>query len=194
MRGLYYLGLAYVSLSAAAAMIGRSSTNSVHHPKVVAMPEVAVNAGSANGWFQAIRPYCNPVEVETRHQWMPAPATDLGIGYSAACYALAGKIDRAREIINKLPAAERWKGAGIVFNVAHPVADAGDDLSAGPIMELVVEYWPNHYMALYHAGISTYSLGQPGKASGYLTDFLEVYEFDDGWRRNASDVLSRIEE
>ena len=27
----------------------------------------------------------------------------------------AGRIDRAREIINKLPAPEQWKGAGIVF-------------------------------------------------------------------------------
>ena len=55
-----------------------------------------------------------------------------------------------------------------MFEIGHPVADAGDDKSAGPIMELVVEFCPNHYMALYHAGASEFALGQGELARQHL--------------------------
>jgi thioredoxin-like negative regulator of GroEL len=134
------------------------------------------------------------VEVEAWHQWSPPPSTDQGAGYSAACYALAGKIDRARELILTVPQEDQWRAAGIVFNVAHPVADAGDDQSAGPIMELVLESWPNHYMALYHAGMSSYTLGERERARTHLQEFLRHYNQNDGWRSNALTVLGYLEE
>jgi thioredoxin-like negative regulator of GroEL len=111
----------------------------------------------------------------------------------AACYALAGKIDAARALISELPAGDRGRAAGIVFQVGHPVADAGDDESAGPMMELVLEFWPQNYMARYHAGMSAYILGQPGRAAAHLARFLEDYHQNDGWTRNAQTVLSRLE-
>ena len=80
-----------------------------------------------------------------------------------------------------------------MFQIGHPVADAGDDDSAGPIMRLVVKYQPRAYMALYHSGISSYNLGDVDLARDHLTRFLELYERDDGWRRNGLDVLARIE-
>lgn len=49
-----------------------------------------------------------------------------------------------------MPKKQQEKAAGIVFRIGHPVADAGDDESAGPIMNLVVKYQPWNYMALYH--------------------------------------------
>src|SRR5438105_15882903 len=119
----------------------------------------------------------------------PPPKTVAGAGYQAACYALAGHIDDARRVIDQLAADDRPRAAGIVFEVGHPVADAGDDRSAGPIMELVLEYWPNNYMALYHAGMSEYSLGQPELSRTHLRSFLDLYHENDGWRRNALEVL-----
>ena len=116
-----------------------------------------------------------------------------GAGYSAACYALAGKIDRAREVIDKLDRGDRANAAGIVFAIGHPVADAGDDQSAGPIMRLVVTYQPDNYMALYHAGMSEYILGQMDFARTHLKQFIELYKADDGWRNNAIDVLRRLD-
>jgi len=148
--------------------------------------------GSAAEWFAAMKPYCNAVEVEIQQQRHPAPHSLEGTGFSAACYALAGKIDSARVSIDRLPAGERPRAAGIVFEIGHPVADAGDDRSAGPIMELVLEYWPNNYMALYHAGMSEYSLGQPELSRTHLRSFLQLYTQDDGWRRNALEVLGRL--
>ena len=68
-----------------------------------------------------------------------------------------------------------------------------DDRSAGPIMELVVDYMPTHYMALYHAGMAEYMLGQYPIARKNLQSFLEIYKQEDGWRSNAIDVLKRIE-
>ena len=95
-------------------------------------------------------------------------------------------------MIDRIAVGDRYRAAGIVFDVAHPVADAGDDRSAGPIMELVVEYWPNHYMALYHAGMSEYALEQPALARTHLQAFLSYYNQNDGWTRNARDVLARL--
>jgi tetratricopeptide (TPR) repeat protein len=148
--------------------------------------------GTAEEWYTAIKPFCNAVEVDVSQRQHPAPQTTEGQGYSAACYALAGRIDVARAVIERLPQEDRYRAAGIVFDVGHPVADAGDDRAAGPIMELVLEYWPNQYMALYHAGMSEYTLGQYHLARSHLDAFLAIYHQDDGWTRNARDVLARL--
>ena len=115
-----------------------------------------------------------------------------GTGYAAACFALAGRIESGRSLIAALDPADRWKAAAIVFDIGHPIADLGDDRSAGPIMSLVVEFWPQHYMALYHAGMANYAIGETRLARQQLEQFLELYQSADGWRSNASEVLGRI--
>ncbi|MEO8139755.1 MAG: hypothetical protein ABI742_08920 [Gemmatimonadota bacterium] len=185
-RRLAYLGIAYVMVLVALLAF---------HPTKAAAPQHApapLPAGTPGEWFARIRPSCNSVEVDLAQGRDPAPAGLEGTGYAAACFALAGKVDRARELINRLDAADRYHAVEVVFEVAHPVADAGDDKAAGPIMEMVIEYWPNHYMALYHAGMSEYTLGQPDLARKNLTAFLGIYKENDGWRQNAIVVLQRL--
>jgi hypothetical protein len=148
----------------------------------------------AAAWFSYVRQFCNSVEVDTRMRLNPAPATPEGAMHEAACYALAGRIERAREVIQGLDADLRYKAAGVVFEAGHPAADAGDDVAAGPLMELVVEFWPNHYMALYHAGASRYELGDFEAARGYLDSFMIEYAIEDGWRTSARGMLERIAE
>ena len=147
---------------------------------------------TAGEWFRRARPYCNAVEVRVLQRQTAPPANAAGAGYHAACFALAGQIDEARKIIDSLAPNERYLAAGIVFDVGHPVADAGDDRSAAPIMELVIDYWPNHYMALYHAGMAEYMLGQHDLAKKNLTQFLALYHENDGWRSNGLTVLARL--
>jgi hypothetical protein len=191
MRFLYTLGLCYIALCGALLWRGRevapppSGTGPSHQTPVEAV-------GTGAEWFQRIKPYCNSVEVETQLRYQPPPDGMEGSGYSAACLALAGKIDKARDRIVALPASERAAAVGIVFEIGHPVADAGDDKSAGPIMELVVEFWPNHYMALYHAGASEFILGQADLARKNLEAFLDNYHEDDGWRSNALEMLHKL--
>ena len=144
---------------------------------------------SATEWFEQIRGYCNPVEVVTRVRWQPAPQTEDGLMFEAACFALAGKVDRARAAVMQLPADRRYHAAGVSFNVGHPAADGGDELAAGPLMELVVEFWPNHYMALYHAGAAAHERGDRLVARGYLERFLQEYAVEDGWRSSAQQML-----
>lgn len=189
-RPLYLVGFGYLAICGAVVLRHRAASWRGGEP-AHASP-VASFGGSAGEWFAAIKPYCNAVEVELAQRQHPPPSNLEGQGLSAACYALGGKIDRARGIISELSEADRYRAAGIVFNVAHPVADAGDDRSAGPIMELVVEFWPNHYMALYHAGMSEYALGQLALARKHLESFLTYYHENDGWTRNARDVLARL--
>lgn len=154
-------------------------------------PAAGIGAADAGEWFRRVKPYCNSVEIGFV-RGIPAPEGAAGSGYEAACFALAGRIDDSRRIIDRLRASERAHAAGIVFEVGHPIADAGDDRAAGPIMELVVDYWPNHYMALYHAGMAEYMLGQSALAQKNLEQFRRIYTVNDGWRRNADDVLRRL--
>ena len=144
-------------------------------------------------WYQQIKPHCNSVEVVTAMKSSAPPQTTEGIGYAAACYALAGKIEEADLLIQSLPAQEQQQAASIVFGIGHPVADAGDDQSAGPIMNLVIKYQPGNYMALYHAGMSSYILGDLEISKRHLQKFLEIYQRNDGWRQNAITVLNRME-
>jgi hypothetical protein len=187
-RALYFAGLGYLAICGAVVLRPRTSSP----PPRASHATTAIFQGSGQEWFTAIKPLCNTVEVAIAQRDRPAPATLDGQGFSAACYALAGKIAEARSVIGHLPPARRAYAAGIVFEVAHPVADAGDNRSAGPIMELVVEYWPNHYMALYHAGMAEYALGQYVLARTHLRSFLHYYDQNDGWTQSAQDALARL--
>jgi hypothetical protein len=158
----------------------------------VAIIEPAVAPLDPTGWFAGVRQFCNPVEVETRMRLDPAPPTPEGAMHEAACYALAGQIDRAREVIGGLQPDRRYEAAGVVFEAGHPAADAGDDIAAGPLMELVVEFWPNHYMALYHGGAARYELGDYPTAQKYLERFMVEYPTEDGWRSSARAMLDAI--
>ena len=190
MRFLYMAGIAYLLATAFALTRGLPW---VSHPIVtpVTTASTATNGGGG-AWFERARSRCNTLEVEIVHRHDPPPTSLEGVGYSAACWALAGRIDDARRQILTLPVDDRWKAAGIVFNVGHPVADMGDDLSAGPIMELVVEFWPNHYMALYHAGAARYALGDFEPAKQHLQAFLQTYDQNDGWTSRAKAMLQEI--
>jgi tetratricopeptide (TPR) repeat protein len=190
-RALYAAGWGYVALCGW-VLLTRSGPRTIPSGGEPSAPQPAFR-GAAGEWFAQVKPFCNAVEVEVRQQQLPAPQTVEGAGYSAACYALAGKIDRAREVIERLDGNDRSAAAGIVFTIGHPVADAGDDQSAGPIMRLVVTYQPQNYMALYHAGMSEYILGQKDLAKTHLTQFLDLYHDADGWRSNALTVLNRID-
>jgi len=180
LAALLYTGLCVVALGAAR-----------FEPRPVeVLPQVW--GGSAGPWFQSVRPFCNGVEVELTLRRSPPPSGLEGAGYAAACLALAGRIDPAREWILSVHPAEQYRAAGIVFRVGHPVADAGDDRAAGPIMDLVLEFWPNHYMALYHAGMANFALGDQRRAAAQLSEFLELYKAGDVWSRNARSVLRLI--
>ncbi len=193
MRPLYVMGMAYaafcgfVVLKAIQPVTPMAPTGG----EPLAPPQPFV--GQAGEWFGTVKPYCNALEVVTRIRSFPPPTGQDGAGYAASCYALAGNIDSARAMIMALPADQRTYAANIVFNIGHPVADAGDDRSAGPIMELVIEFTPDNYMALYHAGISESVLGQSDKARVSLKRFLDLYHENDGWRANALTVLGRLE-
>jgi hypothetical protein len=189
----YLVGIIYIGVAALA--IHRASAVGVPMEPHHGVPLVPAGGEGARGWFASVKPFCNSVEVETilRQSPPPAQAGFESRGYQAACLALAGRLERAREVIDGLDGDHRWKAAGIVFEVAHPVADAGDDRSAGPIMAMVVDYWPNHYMALYHAGASEYALGDHQRAREHLASFLLHYPTEDGWRASARQLLAELD-
>jgi len=185
LRSYYLLGWSYVAVAAFVLWTGG-------RPPSLGGNGLPVTGGAA-GWFERVRPHCNTLEVETVLRANPPPEGMEGAGLAAACWALGGRIDQARSRILALEDDDQWRAAGIVFDIGHPVADMGDDRSAGPIMELVVEFWPNHYMALYHAGAARYALGEYAAAQKHLTEFLQYYDHNDGWTRNAKRMLSAMQ-
>jgi len=191
-RSYYLFGWGFVAICGA-LLLGAAPKAGIRRVRDGESYRPATAGGqTAEEWFRRARPYCNAVEVRVLQRQTAPPATTAGAGYHAACFALAGQIDDARRIIDGLTPNERYRAAGIVFDVGHPVADAGDDRSAAPIMELVIDYWPNHYMALYHAGMAEYMLGQRDLARKNLTAFLRLYHENDGWRANGITVLERL--
>jgi serine/threonine protein kinase len=187
---LFILGGATLIFGVGALFISHNSFQQFSNTtNIVATPNIL----TGNGWFDRIKPRCNTVEAATAIGSSPPPNDWQGIGYAAACYALAGKIDLADRAIGELDPALRHKAVHIVFEIGHPVADAGDDRSAGPIMELVLKYYPENYMAMYHAGMSAYALGNIPLSKQRLTDFLNTYTVTDGWTNNARTVMDKID-
>jgi len=197
-RFLYFAGFAYIAICGAVVARKLSSLDTGIRTANTSVPREpprrVVPTTSGAQWFAVMKPYCNQVEVDVRERYSPPPSTTEGAGYAAACFALAGKLERARQIIEGIVPSERAGAANVLFEVAHPVADAGDDRASGPMMELVLEYWPNNYMALYHAGMSEYSLGQTGLAEKHLQTFLQMYTVADYFHENAEKVLKAMDE
>ena len=48
-------------------------------------------------------------------------------------------------------------------------------------------------MALYHAGMAEYALGQRGLARTHLESFLSLYHANDGWTSSARDALAHLQ-
>jgi serine/threonine protein kinase len=183
--GAMALGMSAISLL--------GSKSAIDAPTIA--PTIPVSSLTAEEqWFNRIKPSCNSVEVVTAMLGTTNPKTPQGTGYAATCYALAGRIDLADEAIRLLPTHDRDSAAEIVFNIGHPVADAGDDKSAGAIMNLVLRYWPDNYMALYHAGMSAYILRDYPQATTHLQSFLQVYRQQDGWTNKAKSAIDRIKQ
>lgn len=160
-------------------------------PTGAAVPGTA--SADAEAWFQRLEPRCVEGEAVPAVASDPAPATFEGVAYEAACLALGGAVDRARTRLESLEGGRRWRAAGIVFERAHPIADGGDEVAVGPIMELVVDFWPNHHQALYHAGSARYRMGDLEEARNYLARFLEEYRIEDAWARDARSMVEEID-
>src|SRR5262245_24535681 len=155
-----------------------------------AKPRAAVDGESQpamRGQPRALPSGCTQLEVE---QTIRAPSlTDVD---RAVCLAVAGKIDRARAMLVAMSSAVRTEAIARVFELAHPIADRGDDASAGPIMGLVVEFWPGNYMAVFHAGMAEFALGHDDVAGPHLEHFLTMYTPRDVWRQRAEQALAAI--
>ncbi len=119
-RSLYLLGAGYLAICGVLVLRHQARRSRGVEPG----PTSVQIDGSGSAWFAGIKSHCNVVEVELAQRGTPAPAALDGQAFSAACYALGGKLDSARAVIDRLPADDRYKAAGIVFDVAHPVADA----------------------------------------------------------------------
>src|SRR5215216_4393887 len=108
-RFLYFAGFAFIALCGAMVVrqLGSRAVTGRVETAVRVAPVAPMASTSGARWFATMKPYCNPVEVDVRTRYSPAPDNSEGAGYAAACFALAGKIERARTIIESMPAGDR---------------------------------------------------------------------------------------
>jgi hypothetical protein len=154
-------------------------------------PDDPAAPSSSRAWFERARPHCNPLEVTDYLSRSVPPDDAQAPGYLATCWALGNKIDRAKQVLAGA-GARRGAALQLLFNIAHPIADRGDDEAAGPIMSLMVDEWPQNYMAMYHAGMSDYARGDVTRAKDRLVRFLGMYDRGDSWTQNAKRALDAI--
>jgi hypothetical protein len=162
-----------------------------HQVSVTPSPSVPpAPQDSLEPWIDRIRPFCNVEDVDLFTDLRPPPGTEQGVAYEAACFALAGRIPKARALILGLPVERRVQAVGTVYDVATSTFAADLDPAVGPIMELVLEFWPNHYLALYYAGRTRFATGDLQGAAVLLSRFLDLYPRDDHLTANARRMLA----
>jgi hypothetical protein len=145
-------------------------------------------------WYRRIEPSCTPSDVRLAVDLNRPPTGTVGAGYEAACFAVAMDMAKARALILGLPEQDRLQAVSVIFNVAQAMVDRGEEMPAGPLMELVLEFWPNHYVALFEAGATRFAVGDYTHARAYLERFLEVYAPDDQRTQRAQRMMAQITE
>lgn len=145
-------------------------------------------------WYRRIEPSCTPSDVRLAVDLNRPPAGTSGTGYEAACFAVAMDMPKARALILGLPEQDRLQAVSVLFNVAQDMVDRGQEMPAGPLMELVLEFWPNHYVALFEAGATRFAIGDYPHARTYLQRFLEVYAPDDQRTQRAQRMMEEMTE
>lgn len=157
-------------------------------------PVLVAPPATPGAWFELMRPRCTPASVQLSVDLQPPPEGTHGTGYEAACFALASDIAKARALVLGLPEENRLEAVSVVFNVAQAMVEGGQETAAGPLMELVVEFWPRHYVALYQAGVTRYAAGDYTHARLYLARFLEVYIQSDHRTARARRMIDEMAE
>src|SRR4051812_22247915 len=104
-RPLYFAGIGYLAICGLLVLRHRQAKFS----SIPSQPAATGFPADGDTWWVRMKVHCNAVEVELTQRMNPAPPTLTGQGYSAACYALAGKLDSARAVIDRLPESNRYE-------------------------------------------------------------------------------------
>jgi len=186
--------LAVIVLPATVHLLRKPEPEPVAEPVILAPPKLEAKPANAQEWFSLLRPRCTPADARLATDLNPPPPGVDGVGFKAACLGLARQLPSARALLLSLPDSDRLEGAARVYDVAQQVAAEGQHDVAGPLMELVLEFWPNHYMALYEAGAARFATGDLVAAQDFLGRFLEVYVQEDDLAANARRMMGGMAE
>lgn len=155
----------------------------------------SANLQTGERWFEDMKSGCNTAEVEktmnsTTYNYH---ASVEGQAYAAACYALGGKTEKANQLLAPLQVDDRNKAARILGEIGRIAINKGDYQSAGSVMAIVLKYYPQNAAAMYQVGISAYAVGDLPLAKQRLTKFLQIYQVQNQWTREARITLKKIE-
>jgi len=186
--------LALILVPSTLKLVGRAAPAPVAESARAPEPVLPRPPATPRAWFDMVRTRCTPGEVRLATDLNRPPAGAEGTGYKAACFALAGQISTARALLLGLPEADRPQGVAPVDDMARELAGRGRHDLAGPLAELVLEFWPDREVALYAAGMARWADGDRSAARDYLERFLELHPDQDELTDNARRTLSYAQE
>jgi hypothetical protein len=154
-------------------------------------PALANTDGAA--WFARVRERCNSLQIRTMLAETPPPSSLDGAGFAAACASLAGDLRLARWHVARFPKDQHAHAVWPTFEIAHRMADKHPkNQQIAAIMRLVIEFWPENYMALYHAGIAELAAGDTTRATKHLQGFLKIYTQHDAFSTAATAAVAEL--
>jgi hypothetical protein len=127
----------------------------------------------ADRWIRSVWRACNTGELSADPAWIPPPATEHGDMFMAGCFALAGRINESRRIVDGLDEGERPAATGILIDVVMPAARQGRFEVASPALELGLQYWPQFQSARFHAGLGRLAVGDLEGARAFLVRVVQ---------------------
>lgn len=175
-------------------LVGKHPAPQVAHEAPAPEPVRPKPPATPRAWFDAIRSRCTAEEVRLAADLNRPPAGPVGTGYKAACFALAGEIPEARSLLLSLAEGNRSEGVASVWEVTQKLASQERHDVAGPLAELVLEFWPEWQLALYEAGMGRWTTGDRVVARDYLVRFLETHPPDDALADKARQLIRQADE
>lgn len=187
LRTLRIIGAAYLALTIVAIVVRRAMG-----PSDVKPPTSVASMSDAARWFELVRGSCSAQEIDRRLAANPAPQGDAGAAFSAGCFALAGKTERAHELMETIPPDRRAQAAKRLLEAVRSDADGFADPSSAGLLELLLEYAPDDVDALYRSGMAEIAGGDAKTAERRLRRFLDLAGAADPRRSKAIAKLSDL--
>lgn len=175
-------------------LVGKRSAPQVVQAVRAPVPPPPEPPATPRAWFDEVRARCTPQDVRLATDLNRPPAGVEGTGYKAACYALAGQIPEARSLLLGLSETDRPAGVASVWDVTEGLASQARHDLAGPLAELVLEFWPDRDLVLYEAGMGRWAAGDHVGARRFLERFLATHGGDDDRTESARRLVGMVDE
>jgi hypothetical protein len=132
-------GVAWVGATVLAIVLFRTPREGGAMSQPSAAPVVTGTASTVLSpgakWYGGNRDGCTAGEIDRRLANVPPPKGPEGKAFVAVCFAIAGKTEKAREVLAAIPAGDRGVVKRALADAAQLERQAGGDVAAVRALE-----------------------------------------------------------